>query len=124
MQMKRVAGGEAIAPVVEGEPELRRTRRRLGKSADRLKAEVGAAHQHGRPLRMSWRSDFAIRAIIGNIDPIVHAEPGIGDAMLRVLQAESGVEHLADVGLAVAIGVLKVKDLGRCRDDQSTLPGH
>ena len=95
MQMKRIAGGEAVAPVVEGEPELRGARRRLSPSIDRLKAEVGAAHQHRRPLRVFGRSDLAVGAVIGHIDPVVDAKPGIGDAMLRVLQAESGVEHLA-----------------------------
>src|SRR5438046_6142060 len=103
MQVKRIAGREAIAPVIEGESELSGPRRRLRLSADRLKPEVGAPNQNRRPLRVLGRGDLAVGAVIGYVDPVVDAQPGIRDVMLRVLQAESGVEHLAHVGLAVII---------------------
>ncbi len=73
---------------------------------------------------MLGRSDTAIRAAVGTDNPIVDAEPGIGDAGLVVTLGEAGIQNLLDVGLAIAVGVLHEQDIGRAGHDQAAFPRH
>ena len=43
-QMDGVVSDEAIAPIVQGHPELRRSGGRFGDTASRMKTEIRAAH--------------------------------------------------------------------------------
>ena len=119
-----VLRNEPVAPVVEAHAELRGPGCRLRQAAIRLEAEIGAAHQNGGPLGMVGRSDAAVRSIVGHINPVVDSQPRVGDARLRIHFRKSGVEHLAHVGFAVAIGVFEEQDVGGAGDDQPALPRH
>ena len=63
-------------------------------------------------------------ARVGGVYPVVDAEPQVRDAPFRVEFPETGVEHLPDVGLAVAIGVFHEENVGSAGDNQTALPGH
>ena len=47
----RVLRDEAMAEIVDGGAELRRSGSRFGLAADRIEPEIRAAHQNGRPFR-------------------------------------------------------------------------
>ena len=51
----------AIAEIIEGGAELRRTGRGFRFAADRIEAEIRAANQHRSHLRMVRESNAAIR---------------------------------------------------------------
>ena len=120
----RVLRDEAVIEVVQGGAELRRAGCRFGPSADGVEAEIRAAHQDGLHLGMAGRSNAAVGAVVGAVDPVIDAEPRIGDASLLVHLREAGVKHLAYVGLSVAVGVFEKQDVGRAGDDQPALPRH
>jgi hypothetical protein len=54
---------------------------------------------------------------LDSINPIIDAEPEIGNPSFRVFQGEAGKENLPYVGLPVAIRILQVKNIRRGRND-------
>ncbi len=62
-----------------------------------------------------------------DVDRLVHVEHPIGPAaqgveqVVRVFGAEPAQHHLAEVGLAIAVGVLEVQQLGRVGDIDATV---
>ena len=123
-QVDGVLCRKSIPPVVEGHAKLSGARRRLGHAADGMKAEIAATHLNGRPLGVIGRCDQAVVARIGGVDPVVDAQPQVGDAAFRVEFSEAGIEHLPDVGFAVAVGVFHEKNIGSAGNDQASFPRH
>ena len=115
---------EAVVEVVQGGAELRRSGSRFGPSADRVEPEIRAAYQDGLHFGVAGRRDAAVGAGVGAIDPVIHAEPRVGNAGLLVHFRKAGVKHLAQIGLSVAVGVFQKQDVRRAGDDQPALPRH
>ncbi len=70
------------------------------------------------------RTDRAAAVAVGPVDPAVEAELEAVDPVLLVALGEPGEEDLAMVGLAVAVAVLGVEDVGRAGDEHAVAPGH
>ena len=70
------------------------------------------------------RADLAAAVAVGAVDPAVEAELEAVDPVLLVPLAEAREEDLAVVGLAVAVAVLGVEDVGRAGDEHAVAPGH
>ncbi len=68
-------------------------------------------------------TNVATAAAVGTVDPIVGAPGQTIDAQLLVAWIKTGEQHVAPVGLAVAVGVLKQQDVGRGGDQQSAADG-
>ena len=60
--------------------------------------------------------------MVDDVDPIVEAQPRVADASLRIPEAEPGVEHVPNIGFAVAVGVFEEEDVGRGGGDHAALP--
>ncbi len=123
-QVNRVLRQKPVAPVVERHAELRWPRGRLEIPFHRMKPEIGAAHHDRRQLRILRRGDGAVAPFVGRIDPVVHAQSQVRDPRLVIHSRKTGINHLARIGLAVAVVVLHVKNVRRAGDQQSAFPRH
>jgi hypothetical protein len=84
-------------------------------------ADVAAGHLH--LLAGLERPHRPLAAVaVGQVDPVVQAERRRVHAELRVALGEPGVEHLVDLGPAVAVGVLQVEHVRGGGDDQAVPP--
>ena len=89
---------------------------RLDRGAVGLEAEVGRRQVH-RLLQVRPR-DQAAAGPRARVDPVVVAPLRLVDAPLEDAHREAFIEHLADLGHAVAIAISKIDDLrGRSGDD-------
>ena len=87
-----------------------------------LEPEVAALDVH-RLARLE-RADRAAAVAVGPVDPAVEAELEAVEPVLLVALGEPGEEDLAMVGLAVAVAILGVEDVGRRGDEHAVPPGH
>ena len=89
-----------------------------------METEVGATHKNGGLLGMVGRSDAPVRSVVGYINPVVDSHARVGHAGLWIHFRKPGVEHLAHIGLAVAIRIFEIEDVRGAGDDQPALPRH
>ncbi len=114
---------EAVAPLVERVAEPGPARDRLEGQAGRVEAEVAAEDVDPRGPLGGGRAHLAAVARPGAVDPVVGSPLEVVHHGLDVVLAEPGEDPGVDVGLAVAVGVLEVPDVGRGRDEDAPLPG-
>ena len=69
------------------------------------------------------RADRAAAVAVGAVDPAVQAELEAVEPVLLVALDEAGEEHLAMVGLAVAVAVLGIEDVRGARDQHAFRQG-
>src|SRR5438132_11761256 len=100
--MDGVLGNEAVAEIIEGRAELRRSGGRFGQTADGIESEIRAAHQHRRHLRMVGRSAAAIVSLVRAVKPIINPEAGICHSALLVCQWKSREQERPHVCLALS----------------------
>ena len=98
---------------------LRRAGGRLELARLRTEAEVAAAEFD---LLARKRPNLAAEDAARTVEPIVESPPQAVHAGLSVVRFESGKQHLARLGLAVAVGVFEVDDVGRVANDGAFLP--
>jgi hypothetical protein len=94
---------------------------RLDRGAVGLETEVGGRQVH-RLLQIRPGDPAAARAGAG-VDPIVVSPLRLVDAPLEDAHGESFVEHLADLGHAVAVAVGEIDDLGGGRGNDAVAGG-
>ncbi len=73
---------------------------------------------------MLRRCDVAVLPEVGAINPVVDAEPWIRDAILSIYFGKSSVKDLPNIGFAVPVRIFHEENIGRTRDNQTSLPGH
>src|SRR5439155_15790213 len=121
-QVVPVRADEALAPVVEREPELAEAADRLAPVVGEVEPEVHAADVDGLVVGPPAPLDFAAALAVRDGDPVVDPEGRMADAELWIPGGEALEERLADVGLAVAVGILQIEDVRRRGDDDAALP--
>ena len=104
-----VVAAELVAPVVAHAALLREAGGRLEHALVRLDAKVAISEYDlfARFLAVNRAADQAVRAV----HPVVQAVRKTVHARLKILGGEASIER-ANVGLAVAVGVLGVKISG------------
>ncbi len=122
--VRRVLRNKALAEIVDRRTELSGARCSFRLPADRVEPKIGASNQHRRHLGMLRRCDAPVVAGIRAVDPVVRAQTRICDPRLVIRLCETGIEHLLNVGLAVAVRVFHVQDVRRAGHNQAALPGH
>jgi hypothetical protein len=133
----RVVEREVVAPLVEGVAELRAPGARLDlprvqPEAHRVSAdrELGRARLVGKAQRRAAVAEQlgidhgTRRPFVREVDPVVEAEDGGVDGVLRVREREAGEDLLALLRLAVAVRVLQVPDVGRGGDEHALAVTH
>src|SRR5262245_26789575 len=116
---RHVLAAEPVAPVVTRPALLRPAGGRLDLAGVGLDAEVAVADFELRAVEVR---DRTAEKAAGAVDPAVQAVLEAVDAGLVVVRAEAGEELLDDVGLAVAVGVLGVEDVGGGADEHAVSP--
>ena len=118
----QVSSAKPVPPVIAASPILCHTRlcfqfSRLGTNAKvpRVNIDLSTA--------LDRRDDPAVVAV-GPVDPVVQAPPQCIDLMLRIRHDKTVVEHFLSIGSSVPVGIFRVQDIGRTRDQHATLPGH
>jgi hypothetical protein len=61
---------------------------------------------------------------VREVDPVVEAVERRVDPMLRVRHRKARDQHLAVIGLAVAVSILEIEDVGSGCDDDAAPPAH
>src|SRR5205807_2229827 len=112
---------EPVAPVVARPAELGLAADRLDQALVRLDAKVAAANTH-RCAGLD-RFDRAARIAVGAVQPVIEAPDEAVDAMLLIALLEAGEQDDLLVRLAVAVGVLGIKDFGSAGDNDALAPG-
>src|SRR5262249_28734437 len=113
---------EPVAQVVADPALLREPRDRLQLARVRLDAEVAVAERVGLAVETL---DLAAEEAAGAVDPTVEAALQAVHSGLVGRRPEAAAELLRDVGLAVAVGVLRVEDIRGGADQHALAPdGH
>src|SRR5262245_37686559 len=86
-----------------------------------MNAKITAANIHF--LTGLLRDDVAVTVTVGDVDPVVEPPHETIDPVLLVPLDEAGVKDFAAVGLAVAISVFGIENVGGGRDENSLSPG-
>jgi hypothetical protein len=111
-----------VAPVVAAPAELGLPALGLERAGVGPEPEIAASD--GRRLARLRRADRPAAVAVGAVDPAVEAELESIDPVLLVPLDEAREEDLAAVGLAVAVAVLGVEDVGGAGDDDAIPPGN
>ena len=121
-QQLAVLVGKIVAPVVAGTSLLRAAAAlQLEQVTIGIHAEVADAQLHFQ-TRFVGAMNRAAEQPVGSMNPVVEPVAQAVHAGLPVAGIEAGEDHFADVGLAVAVGVLGVNDVGRRADQHPLLP--
>src|SRR5262249_48480120 len=113
---------EPVTPVVGTATVLRLSRHGVEVAAVGPDAQVAARDVHG--LARLCRADAAAAIAVGHVDPVVEAPGQCVDTVLLVALDETGIEDDLLIGLAVAIGVLRVENLRGSGHEDALTPRH
>src|SRR5688572_3931262 len=114
---------EAMSPVVHRLAELGRARLGLKESANKPKAKVGSKNRDWRRLRALARSDHSLLAVVGSVNPIIDAEPEIGNPAFRVYHGKAREQYPPLIRLSVSVCVFEIENIRGGADDQPAFPG-
>src|SRR5262249_26044824 len=117
-----VVAAEPVAPVVATAAVLRLSRHGVEVAVIGANAQVAAGDVDG--LAGLRRLDASAAIAVGDVDPVVEAPRQRVDAVLLVALDKAAVEDNLPVGLAVAVGVLGVENLGGAGHDDALAPRH
>ena len=114
---------EAFPPFIEAGPKLSGSTRRLEATCHRMKAEIESPHQDRRMIRKTRRRDRTLVSAVSRVDPVVQTQTEIRNSRLAGnLVVEARIPAFPQIGLVVAIQVLKIQDVGCRRDKKPPLP--
>jgi len=119
-----VADQEAVAPIVERQPESAGTAAdRLQRAAVRLETKASGGNlDFRRQVRAADRA-AAVDAV-GRINPIVHAPSRIVDPRPHVIQPKAGEQRLLHFGSSVAVAVRQEQNVRRAQSDDPLSSRH
>ena len=115
-----VVVAEPVAPVVAVPAELSLAALRFEFASVGPESEVSAVDRDR--LAGLGGTDHASAVAVGSVDPAIEAELEPIEPVLLVPWPESCEEHVATVGLAIAVGVLGIEDVRRAGDDDPFPP--
>ena len=118
-----VGVAEPVVPVVAIAAVLRHAGLRIEQALVGPDAEVATVGVH-HVARLAQFDLPILSVAMRAVDPAVESPLEPVDAMLRIALDESVIEHFAFVGLAVAVGVLGVENVGSARDQNAIAPRH
>jgi hypothetical protein len=118
-----VVTAETPSEVVDVLAELRGAIDGLVFAGIRIDAEI-ATEIEGRILGATWAGDPTSGQAGGEVYPAIGTEEGTIDAELGgLVGGEPGEDHLADLGVAIAVGVLEPEEIGGAGDEETAAPG-
>ena len=131
-----ICDGEMVAPFVEGLSVLRPAGQGLQLVGIRPKPH--AKHPHLEPRILTVRkTDVASRiakrvfedhridgALVSKVDPIIRTIKRAVHHVLRIGEGKAGEHFVADVGLAIAVGVFEEPHIRSRRDKDASFPAH
>jgi hypothetical protein len=121
--MTRPYANERSAPVVQAHAELAAAARQLERLAARVEQETLVADRHRFGVRLVPRPNVAAVDAGGNVEAIVEPPAKrVNHPLAGLVPVKPSVNHAANVRLAVAPGVLEVKQVGGSADVDPAIP--
>src|SRR5262249_18655833 len=90
----------------------------------RIKAKIHAAEVDRLRILLAAANDLPAAQAVGDVNPAIDAKDRMIDSQLRILSGETLEQHLALIGLPIAVGVFEVENVRRRRHDDAALPRH
>ena len=111
------------APIVERVAKLVRAADRLEPLGHGVEPKVVVFDGNAGGAGVAGRPDRSAIARRRTVDHVIEPPGQVVRHRLLVLRTKAGINLLANVRLAIAVGILQVPDIGRCGDEHTVFPG-